>query len=51
MILNLEYKAQYNIPTFVVAQMDLAAKDNLDWKVDKINNEWVAVFRKVAPED
>ena len=35
------------IPIFVVSHLGLNAKDRLDWKVDKINGEWVAIIRKI----
>ena len=36
------------IPVFVVSQMDLTAKDQLEWKVDKLGDEWVATISKAT---
>lgn len=36
------------IPMFVTKRLDLAAKDRLDWEIDKVGDEWVAVVRKKA---
>ena len=36
------------IPVFVAKRLDLAAKDRLDWEIDKMGDEWVAVVRKKA---
>lgn len=38
------------IPAHITKQLTLAAKDQLDWSIDKIDGEWVATIRK-APVD
>lgn len=36
------------IPVFVVSQLNLTTKDQLEWKVDKVDGKWVAVIEKVG---
>lgn len=35
------------IPIFVALQMELAPKDHLKWRLDKVGGEWVATLKKV----
>ena len=34
------------IPVFVVEQLGLAEGQKLDWKVDKVDGKWIAVFKE-----
>ena len=34
------------IPVFVVEQLGLTEGQKLDWKVDKVDGEWIAVFKE-----
>lgn len=34
------------IPSYIARQMELKAGDTLNWKLDKIGGEWVAMIRK-----
>ena len=35
------------IPIFIASQMELVPKDHLEWRLDKVDDEWVATLKKV----
>ena len=36
------------IPAHVVRQLGLGSRDHLDWRIDKVGDEWVVVVRRAA---
>ena len=34
------------IPSLIASQMDLSPKDQLEWRIDKVDNKWVATITK-----
>lgn len=34
------------IPAHITKKLDLTAKDQLDWDVDKVDGVWIATIRK-----
>ena len=36
------------IPTHVTKQLGLVCRDRLDWRIDKVGDEWVVVVRRVS---
>ena len=36
------------IPAHVVRQLGLVGRDHLDWRIDKVGDEWVVVVRRVS---
>ena len=39
------------IPTNITRKLDLTAKDQLEWDLDKVDGVWVATIRKAPDPD